>query len=189
MAGARLEISIKDGGLGQALERALSQLGDLRPVLEASAGVIETNINDRFETGRGPGGIPWPPSNRIRSEAVPSGKQRRSYGPLRPEGKTLIQSGSLRESIGHEVREKEVVVGTTRPGPGDSHRYAAVHQFGATIVPRTAAALVFTGADGGLVFAQSVTIPARPFIGFDDQDVADLTDLWEDAMKEPFDGH
>jgi phage virion morphogenesis protein len=172
VTGVRLEISIDDGGLGRAMERALRELDDLRPVLDASAGVMEASIERRFSEGRAPGGIPWPPSVRARQTG----------------GKTLIDSGSLRESIGRSVTENQVEVGSTNPGPGDSDRYAAVHQFGAHITPKKGEFLVFAGGDGGLVFARSVTIPARPFIGIDDQDVADLSDLWEDAVAEAFNG-
>jgi len=40
--------------------------------------------------------------------------------------------------------------------------YAAIHEFGGTIRPKRAKRLVFEVEPGQLVFAESVTIPARP---------------------------
>lgn len=173
MTGVRLEIGFEDGGLGRALERAIIAGTELRPALEASAFIIEGSVRTRFDTGMGPGGIPWPPSQRA----------------LKQGGKTLVDKGSLRESIGHAIGEKQVEVGVESPAPGNAHRYAAAHQFGAHITPKKGEFLIFTGSDGGLVFARSVDLPARPFLGFDDQDIADLEDVWTAHIKDPFDGH
>lgn len=173
MTGVRLELTVDDGGLGRALQNAIALGDDLKPALEASGTLIETNISLRFDSGRGPGGIPWPVSRRAAEDG----------------GKTLIKSGSLRESITHETREAEVEVGTAANAAGDAGRYAAVHQFGATIRPKRGEFLIFTSPGGRLIFTREVTIPARPFIGFDDQDVADLEDLWTDVVREPFDGN
>jgi phage gpG-like protein len=188
VSGVRLELTVNDGGLGQALQKAIALGEDMRPVLEASGQLIETNVSLRFDTSRGPGGIPWPPTWQQRHESVPT-KKSKQVGPQRPSSKILIQSGSLRESITHAVGKDQVEIGVGANSPGDVDKYAAVQQFGATIYPRTSNVLVFTGADGGLVFATHVTIPARPFIGFDDQDVADLEDLWTDVVREAFDGN
>jgi phage gpG-like protein len=173
VSGVRLELTVDDGGLGRALERAIAAGADLKPALEASAQVLETNISLRFDQGHGPGGIPWPISRRAAEEG----------------GKTMIKSGSLRESITHETRETEVEVGSAANAPGDVRHYAATHQYGAHITPKKGEFLIFPGAGGHLVFVRSVDIPARPFIGFDDQDVADLEDLWTDVVREAFDGN
>jgi len=42
--------------------------------------------------------------------------------------------------------------------------YARIHEYGGVITPVNAQKLVFPGKDGGLVFADSVTIPARPYL-------------------------
>lgn len=52
---------------------------------------------------------------------------------------------------------------------GSNKPYAAVHQFGAIIKPRTAKALAFS-IGGHPIFRQSVTIPARPYLGFTAED-------------------
>lgn len=94
---------------------------------------------------------------RIASEKTsPDGA---AWKPNRAGTSTLVQSGHLRDSQHH------VVEGSHAVRWGSGLIYAAIHQFGGTIVPKQAAALVWTGADGNLVFAQKVTIPARPYLG------------------------
>ncbi|MEP9402039.1 hypothetical protein [Sphingomonas sp. VNH70] len=42
--------------------------------------------------------------------------------------------------------------------------YALIHELGGVIKPVTAKALAFGDGQGGMVFVQSVTIPARPYL-------------------------
>ena len=42
--------------------------------------------------------------------------------------------------------------------------YARIHELGGTITAKTAKALAIPLPDGGVAFAQSVTIPARPYL-------------------------
>ncbi|MFZ5747899.1 MAG: phage morphogenesis protein [Pseudomonadota bacterium] len=42
--------------------------------------------------------------------------------------------------------------------------YARIHELGGTITPKTAKALAIPLPDGGVAFAASVTIPARPYL-------------------------
>jgi phage gpG-like protein len=56
--------------------------------------------------------------------------------------------------------------------------YAAIHQWGGTIVPKTAPALFVPGY-GTL---RRVTIPARPYLGISSQDAADITAIAQRFM-------
>ena len=47
--------------------------------------------------------------------------------------------------------------------PANTLPYSLVHEFGATIYPKKAKALRFV-IDGKVIFARSVTIPARPYM-------------------------
>ncbi|HYI39996.1 MAG TPA: phage virion morphogenesis protein [Allosphingosinicella sp.] len=161
MSGIRMEVSVDDGGLGRALQRAIDLGDDLKPGLEASAILIEGSIAERFETERGPGGIAWIPSKAALGLAP-----RASSGKVQP-GKTLTDRGALRGSISHEARDTEVEIGTGANSQGDVQQKAAALQWGVA----------------------GINLPARPFIGFDDQDLADLEDLWTDVVKEPFGGN
>lgn len=157
--GLRLELTVDDGGFGRAMERAIQTGENLRPALEASAILIETSIGDRFETERGPGGVPWVPSKAALGLAP------RASGGIKP-GKTLTDRGALRASIAHETGDKQVEVGVGANSGGDVNRKARALQFGVA----------------------GINLPAREYVGFDDQDVADLEDLWTDVVKAPFDG-
>lgn len=82
--------------------------------------------------------------------------------------KAPFLTGTLRRSIHSETAEKSgsrvrVLVGTDL-------EYAAMQEFGGTIVPKSARRLVFE-VDGKKVFARKVTIPAHPYLrpAFDEQ--------------------
>jgi len=53
-------------------------------------------------------------------------------------------------------------------------RYAAVHEFGATIRPVKAKALRFALPGGGFATVKQAVIPARPFMAFDADDREDV---------------
>jgi len=74
-----------------------------------------------------------------------------------------VDTGDLLSSITESWTTNEAAVGAE--ASGGAAIYAAIHQFGGTITPRKAGALSF----GGKLFA-SVTIPARPYLGFTDAD-------------------
>ncbi len=161
MSGVRLEISINDGGLGDMLRRASELADNLEPALEASGSMMAATFDRRFEDQKGPGGIPWIPSKAALGLAP-----RASSGRIQP-GKTLIDRGALRASIGHAVSPNQVEIGSVSTPTGDVDVKAAALQFGVA----------------------GINLPARPFVGFDDQDVADLEDLWSDVVRSALDEH
>lgn len=82
--------------------------------------------------------------------------------------KAPYKTGTLRRSLHSETAEKS---GTrVRVLVGTDLEYAAMQEFGGTIVPKSARRLVFE-VDGKLVFARRVTISAHPYLrpAFDDQ--------------------
>lgn len=176
--GVRLEITIKDLGIGPALDRAVEGGTDLTEILKSSGTLLQTSVRGRFDSGRGPSGIPWPPVKRVAKGAEK--KLKKAGKAIRPH-KPLVDTGAMLGDLGQQIEGKTLLVGIQ-----DLHRsshYAYVHQFGAVITPKKGRFLVFTGSDGGLVFAEKVVIPARPFLGFDSQDMADLEDLWSDYAR------
>jgi phage gpG-like protein len=174
-----LEIKVQtDLGAARQAFAYLRNLGeDPRPLLEIAGQIAESNWRDRFRTGRGPGGVPWPISQRVTHAAQP---KRGRIGPSQG-GRTLFNKGGLVGSLTHEVRGKSAKIGIIPKTK--SARFGYVHQFGATILPRRGEFLIFTAPDGHKVFARKVTIPARPFIGFDDQDRADIHEAWMDHVR------
>lgn len=115
--------------------------------------------NRRFDTQSDPDGRPWAPLKPL-TRLTRGG----ASGPI------LRRSGQLKRSGAWQVAGLRLSVGVNTP-------YAAVHQFGATIVPRKARRLAIpipAGAGGrngtSFAFAKRVTIPPRPIVGFGARD-------------------
>lgn len=64
---------------------------------------------------------------------------------------------------------------------GASWEYAHVHQDGATIVPKSAKALLFR-IGNRTIGAKRVTIPPRPFIGLSDENRSEIRELVTDML-------
>ncbi|MCB1433213.1 MAG: phage virion morphogenesis protein [Alphaproteobacteria bacterium] len=139
---------------------------------------LEKSVAQRFEMSVGPGDNPWPPSLRALTEG----------------GQTLVERGRLRDSISVRATDHSVEVGT-------NVLYAAIHQFGGTIhhkvrqqdlrfrAHRRTGKLLkgFRTAKNGNVVRtvqvgpHDVTIPPRPFLGIDDEDIqgiSEVADSW-----------
>ncbi|MCB5204251.1 phage virion morphogenesis protein [Neorhizobium sp. T786] len=62
---------------------------------------------------------------------------------------------------------------------GSTWEYAHVHQDGMTIIPKNGENLAFA-IGGKAVFAKSVTIPARPFVGLSTDNIKEIIDVVTD---------
>ena len=161
MAGVAVELDSRDlAALGQALRRASK--AKLRPLLDDIAGAGESATRGRIrEGGPAPDGAPWP-------------ERRPGYDNPR---NLLNFHGGLLDSIDSEASEQAAVWGS-------SLVYARIHQLGGTIVPRNARALAFD-LGGDLVLARSVTLPARPYLGYGEDErrgVEDMIELWLEEL-------
>jgi len=119
-------------------------------VVKAAAWGALSALEERFATATDPRGQPWKPSLRAQLEG----------------GQTLSDTGRLRRSF--SVR----ATGPWGFSIGTNVRYAAPHQFGATITPKRARYLRFRlaggrgrrkGGRGRWVTVARVDLPARPF--------------------------
>ena len=119
-------------------------------VVKAAAWGALSALEERFATATDPKGQPWKPSLRAQLEG----------------GQTLSDTGRLRR--GFSVR----ATGSWGFTIGTNVRYAAPHQFGATIVPKRARYLRVRlaggrgkrkGGKGRWVATTQVRLPARPF--------------------------
>ena len=159
MEGVRIELTGADA--------AIARLAKAEAALEAPLGMYEaigeamvTSTKLRFDDGAGPDGSPWPISLRAQFEG----------------GKTLVDKAALVGSITHIASADQVEWGTNLD-------YAATHQFGATITPKSADALRFSIPGIGFIVSQSVTIPARPFIGLNDEDETEIERIADDFLS------
>lgn len=164
MSGVRIEIDDATVKAGLGRLAALGQ--DLRPILQAIGARLVANTLARFEQGRDPFGLPWKTSRRAE----------------RQHGQTLIDSGRLRTSITFRLPSP------TSLEVGTNVKYAATHQFGATIRARTKKGLRFKIPGVGWRTAREVTIPPRPFLGFGPDDFDDVSDILARHLRAALDG-
>ena len=134
---AKLLFKIDDSRAVAKLQLLQSAAANPQPVYATVGRVMVNRIRLCFKLGIDPWGNPW--------QALKLRK-----------GQPLRDTGRLNRSIVSSVDATGVTVGT-------NVKYAPVHQFGATIVPKNKPRLVFKGPGGKLIFAKKVTIPARPF--------------------------
>ncbi len=171
------------------LQRVANLGEDPTPLLQIAAGIFEASVLRRFDEEKGPGGIPWPKSRRALGEAV--GKR----GPQKP-GKTLTNTGDLRDSIRTAIRPGEVEIGSDGlknpvkaiANQEGSHRQSVVVRHTRTInsafgIPLPQPVTVDVRAHGRMT-----NLPARPFIGFDEDDKRDLGEAWLDHLRGLFNG-
>lgn len=156
MAGVSIRVDMSGlGRASRAFNELLARAEPTEPMMDEIGSMLVASTQARFESGRGPGGEPWKDTHRG--------------------GQILTDSGRLRDSITHQASGAEVRVGS-------NVIYAAVHQFGATIKPKSARALAFN-IGSQLIFARQVTIPARPYLGVDAGDEAEIGAIVEDYLR------
>lgn len=134
----------------ETLEAALARLNPFQgeQLLEALARLIQQSVRERLIAGGpAPDGSAWAPNIEGR----------------RP---ILHRSGALARSIDYAVSGMQAIIGSGLV-------YAAIHQFGGTIVPKSADRLAFR-IGNRQIFARKVTMPARPYIGLSGEDRAEL---------------
>ena len=150
--------------LSARLDAGAKAAVDFTPAMGAIADYMRSTTLERFETETGPDGKRWKPSQR----AINDG------------GLTLTDSGALRLSIGAESDATSAVAGTNLI-------YAAIHQFGGTIRAKPGAG----GRRGALrtPFGPrgSVTMPARPFLGFSPEDVTEIETVLTQHIQKALD--
>lgn len=158
--------------------RALQQVRNLgenpAPLLEIFGGILEASTRNRFDTSRGPGGVPWPPSKRVLGVGT--------FGPAN--GRTLVDKGNLERAVKYEVQPRRLLVGVD--GVGESVKHAASHQFGVSKSTVRVTHFRLTTQAFGVPLPEAVLVrvrghrvrmnlPARPFLGVDNDDRRELT--------------
>ena len=153
--------SIRVEGDTRALMEAIKNIAELdRAGLNEALGEnVRTSTVERFKRSRGPDGKRWRTSVR----AATTG------------GTTLVDTAQLRNSITSKSDATGFAVGT-------NVKHAATHQFGdtRTILPKKAKALRFRIGDRWVSKKKvTVTFPARPVLGLDDEDMEEIKDQVE----------
>jgi phage virion morphogenesis protein len=168
MTGVSIRVAVDGSEESLRVLRDIARRADEpRGLWDAIGASLVASTQDRFERGESPDGNPWPASIRV----------------LLAGGQTLINTQRLMKSVTHIADDQGVSVGTNAI-------YAAVHQLGAVIVPVNAARLHFS-IGGRHLSVKKVTIPARPFLGIDEDDETEIINIarsWlSGATPEAFD--
>lgn len=163
-----------------ALARGSRQAGNMRGLYDQIGASLADSTRRRFDNEQAPDGSPWPPSMRALAEG----------------GKTLTDTARLKTSITFEADDTGVSVGTNVV-------YAAIHQLGGDIHQAARQQVIhfkrkrggrveFAKANKKATFAQKVSVgertihmPARPFLGLDQDDNAEIVALTGDWLIGP----
>ncbi|MBF0374965.1 MAG: phage virion morphogenesis protein [Alphaproteobacteria bacterium] len=161
VTGFRQTITVDTVAAEKSLRRLAARATDLTPAMEDIGQSLVTSALLRFESERGPDGKPW----RLLSAATllrrlggrakiykKNGDFRKGAATKLAQAKILQDRGHLRSSIHFRARPDQVEVGSNMA-------YARIHQL---------------GGEAGRKSAR-VQIPARPYLGLDDGDRADVT--------------
>ena len=153
------------GGLGiaqVALDDLLERVGSLP--MDAIADYGHSSTTERFERSIGPDGQQWKESHRARFEG----------------GHTLVDTGRLRNDIVSSSGPDYAEWGSNTP-------YALIHQFGGTIRPTSASRLHFNIPGIGFRSPMEVVMPARPFLGINDEDEREIGAIIHHYLAEALD--
>lgn len=196
------------GDISFTLDAAVlqSSLEDLRPALIEISVHLLSKSQEAFQKQ----GYGRRPENRWRPRSVPNvagiiGDLNRNMNPPQrrwEDRPALVDTGRLRQSINWAITDTEAIVGT-------NVQYAEIHQVGG----RSKVRLTRTGKDGlfkllGETYTDefvsagtrqlredlgwllkkrspnvTVHVPRRPFVGFDDEDEAEVNDIIADHMR------
>jgi phage virion morphogenesis protein len=155
--GASFSFDLKEvDAVKKLLAHASLNTADRERLLHGIGVELEESAKERFQTQKSPEGDSWKAlAQKTRDYYFSLGEKKARARSL------LVGEGFLQQSITSEVQGGawSVLVGATM-------EYAAVHQFGAEIVPKNAKALFVPGY--GML--QKVNIPARPYLGVSPDD-------------------
>lgn len=106
-------VKVEDADIRGALLRLQAFGADTTPAMRDIAAIGEATTRMRFRTGIDPDGRPWKVSNRVAESG----------------GRTLTLDGHLGDSVSSRYGRRDATWGVNRV-------YAALQQFGGTVVPR-----------------------------------------------------
>lgn len=158
MPGARIRVELDDAEVRKALNRVIAAGGDMSPLFADIGEHLLNTTRERFVAQAAPDGTDW-------AELTETTKRRKR----RNKGKILTERGFLRVNLTYQAGIDEVLVGSPSI-------YGGTHQFGAD-----------KGAFGKTAGGRSIPfgdIPARPFLGTSDDDLAEIRALVNDYLAE-----
>ena len=115
--------------------------------------VLENHFKDAAKAASG---------DQLLKALMTGGNVVQNHARLNIQKQKLVDTSNLLNSI--EVQPDENAETKALVSIGTNVIYAAIHEFGGTIVPRTKAMLSWVSKSGERIFAKSVHIPARPYL-------------------------
>lgn len=187
----KLNIKIEDQEVLRALGRLAAQGKSLRPAMLDIGEYLVESTKRRFAEGKGPDGTAWEANKEStmlsflarRGGATSRRKGEKSSNPyLRQDGRLnkrgAGQVSGKRPLIGEARRlSTEIHSNVTAQGVevGSSLEYSGVQQFGAR-----AGEFGRTKRGGSVPWGD---IPARPYLGFSDEDKANVLDILQEHLE------
>ena len=154
MAGTHISYTLDTSGWRRELRDHIARLENHEPFLRSVGEEILASVQDRFKTETGPDGRRWA---TLAPRTIESRLKKYGNAPI-----TILRaSGQLAGSINYQASGKTLTIGT---GP-EVEDYAAIHQFGGK-------------AGSGL----KSDIPARPFLGINDENEAEIKIMVSDYL-------
>jgi phage virion morphogenesis protein len=157
----QITIDITDSQIQSVLTEAANQLTDLTPIMASIGEYMVGRTRERFDNSTAPDGQKWAPL----AQATIDDKRRRQKGGTSRNGRSIARTNAnpedilkdtflLRDTITYQPTSSSVAIGTPQ-------KYGVHHQYGA---PRR-------------------NIPARPFLGVNDEDLREIEAIVVDALQ------
>jgi phage virion morphogenesis protein len=168
MAGTFIEIEINDKELQSAFDRMEARCGRLKPAMDIIGNIVTNSIRENFVAQGRP--ERWKPLSEVTLYMLIGGRAGfKKTGEIRAAAKRKVtnkqilidmgMAGGLMGSIHYNADDNSVIVGTDKV-------YGAIHQFG-----------------GKAGRNKKVTIPARPFIVVQDEDMETIKTTINDYLS------
>lgn len=161
MAGTKVTLDTSD--FDRKFKALRERADDITPMLRDAGEILINNTQDRIKSGVDITGKKFAPLADLTISLKRKNKD-----------KVLVESGDLYRELTYQLVKGGLEFGSDR-------KYAALHQYGGTIKPKSKKILAFKG-----VFAKQVTIPARPFIGLTPIDQRDILEMLVDHIEGAF---
>lgn len=156
MSGVSISVTVVDQETRRAFDTLSVVMRSTQPVMHAIGVALVGSTHQRFVTQTDPDGQAWQALNP-------------EYAKGKRNSRILTESGRLRDSINAQAGRDEVRIGT-------NVIYGRIHQEGGTIEAKNASHLFFRMGDR-FVQVDSVTLPARPYLGISRDDEAEISEI------------
>lgn len=143
MSGAKIEMTFRNAGLRQDLIDQIERLDDRTDFFKDMGNHLAPVVRERFNTKKDPDGDEWAALSPV---TIALREERKPGAPI----SILSFEGHLAGNIVYQTSQTALSIGTD----STVEHYAAIHQFG-----------------GEAGRNRKVTIPARPYLGFGDDDM------------------